>query len=95
MKAPPLPRLEVPAPPSRELPPLQPPRRAKRNDEQAKRPAAKKSRRTERDDEEEEASPQVMGMTRRESMILIIGLVSVVGLAVLGLLIWLVLKLVS
>jgi eukaryotic-like serine/threonine-protein kinase len=98
---PPPPRNPPPQPPLRtrrddedERPAAKKGRRAERDEEEEERPAAKKERRAERDDEEEEESPQVLGMTGRELKILIIGLVSIVGLAVLGLLVWLVLKLV-
>jgi eukaryotic-like serine/threonine-protein kinase len=85
-----------------EVPPPAP-RRAAR-DEDDERPAAKKEReeqerspkkerREDRDEDDEEESPRVMGMTGRELKVLIIGLVSVFGMAVVGLLVWLILKL--
>ena len=67
--------------------------RARRDDEEDDRPAPKKPPKAGRDDEEDEEEPApVMGMNRRELTVLIIGLVSVFGLAAVGLLVWVIVK---
>ena len=95
----------VPQPPRRvrEKAPPAARRQADPEEDEAPRPKPRraepepprKPRKDDRDEESEEEPARVMGMTMREVLMLAIGLLVVFGLAVVGVVVWLVLRLLS